>query len=212
VRAAATILGLLVVIWIIGLFGFAGRVDRSTPAADPPVSDGVVALTGASDARIEAAMQLLEDGKARRMLVSGVNPKASRADMRSVAQAQRRIYDCCVDLGYQATDTVGNARETAHWADAEGYRSLILVTSDFHMPRALLELRAAMPDAVITPYPIRTTDLDAHHWWRSREGIRRMTFEYSKYVVILARTEITRLVPRRHHATAAPGWNRTANT
>ena len=211
-RAAATILGLLVVIWTIGLFGFAGRVDRSTPAADPPVSDGVVALTGASDARIEAAMQLLENGKARRMLVSGVNPKASRADMRTVAQAQRRIYDCCVDLGYQATDTVGNARETAHWADAEGYHSLILVTSDFHMPRALLELKAAMPDAVITPYPIRTTDLDAHHWWRSRDGVRRMIFEYSKYVVILARTEITKLAPGRRHTPDAPGWNRTANT
>jgi len=201
-----------VVIWTIGLFGFAGRVDRSTPAADPPVSDGVVALTGASDARIEAAMQLLENGKARRMLVSGVNPKASRADMRTVAQAQRRIYDCCVDLGYQATDTVGNARETAHWADAEGYNSLILVTSDFHMPRALLELKAAMPDAVITPYPIRTTDLDAHHWWRSRDGVRRMIFEYSKYVVILARTEITKLAPGRRHTPDAPGWNRTANT
>jgi uncharacterized SAM-binding protein YcdF (DUF218 family) len=200
VRAAATILGLLVVIWTIGLLGFAGRVDRSTPAADPPVSDGVVALTGASDARIAAAMSLLEQGKARRLLVSGVNPKASRADMRTVAQAQRRIYDCCVDLGYQATDTIGNARETADWANAQGYHSLILVTSDFHMPRALLELKAAMPDTTITPYPIRTTDLDAHHWWRTRDGIRRMTFEYSKYVVILARTEIARLAPRRRHA------------
>jgi uncharacterized SAM-binding protein YcdF (DUF218 family) len=202
VRAAATILGLLVAIWVIGLFGFAGRVDRSTPAADPPVSDGVVALTGASDARISAAMQLLEDGKARRMLVSGVNPKASRADMRTVAQAQRRIYDCCVDLGYQATDTVGNARETANWAETQGYHSLILVTSDFHMPRALLEVQAALPDAVITPYPIRTTDLDAHHWWRG-DGLRRMVLEYSKYVVILWRTEITRLAPRHHHASSA---------
>jgi uncharacterized SAM-binding protein YcdF (DUF218 family) len=201
VRAAATILGLLVVIWTIGLFGFAGRVDRSTPAADPPVSDGVVALTGASDARIAAAMQLLEEGKARRMLVSGVNPKASRADMRTVAQAQRRIYDCCVDLGYQATDTVGNARETADWANAQGYHSLILVTSDFHMPRALLELKAALPDVTITPFAIRTSDLDAQHWWR-RDGIRRMVLEYSKYVVILARTELTSLAPRRHHASA----------
>ena len=89
-RAAAIIIVLLVLIWAIGLLGFASRVDRSTPAADPPVSDGVVALTGASDARISAAMQLLEQGKARRMLVSGVDPKASRADMRTVAQAQRR--------------------------------------------------------------------------------------------------------------------------
>jgi uncharacterized SAM-binding protein YcdF (DUF218 family) len=211
VRAAATILGLLVVIWAIGLLGFAGRVDRSTPAADPPVSDGVVALTGASDARIEAAMQLLEEGKARRMLVSGVNPKASRADMRNVAQAQRRIYDCCVDLGYQATDTVGNARETADWANAAGYHSLILVTSDFHMPRALLELKAALPDIAITPFPIRTTDLDAQHWWRTRDGVRRMVMEYSKYVVILVRTELTGLAPRRHHAPQPPALSGAAN-
>jgi uncharacterized SAM-binding protein YcdF (DUF218 family) len=203
VRAAATILGLLVVIWAIGLLGFAGRVDHSTPAADPPVSDGVVALTGASNARISAAMQLLENGKARRLLVSGVNPMASRADMRDVAKAQRRIYDCCVDLGYQATDTVGNARETAQWVNAAGYHSLILVTSDFHMPRALLELKAALPDVTITPYPIRTAELDAHHWWRTRDGVRRMVLEYCKYEVILARTEVGRLAPRRHQTPAA---------
>jgi len=213
VRAAATIVALLVLIWGIGLLGFAGRIDRSTPAADPPVSDGVVALTGASNARIEAAMQLLEHGKARRMLVSGVNPLASRSDMRTVAQAQRRIYDCCVDLGYQATDTIGNARETAHWVDAEGYHSLILVTSDFHMPRAMLELKAALPDVTIAPYAIRTTDLDAHHWWRTREGMRRMVLEYCKYIVILGRTELSKVLPRSHHAPpAANAWNRTGNT
>jgi uncharacterized SAM-binding protein YcdF (DUF218 family) len=200
VRAAATILVLLVLIWVIGLLGFAARVDRSTPAVDPPVSDGVVALTGASDARIAAAMQLLQQGKARRMLVSGVDPKASRADMRGVAKAERHIYDCCVDLGYQATDTVGNARETADWVDAEGYHSLILVTSDFHMPRALLELKAALPDAAITPYPIRTTELDARHWWRTRDGLRRMVLEYCKYAVILGQTEIGKLAPKRRHA------------
>ena len=212
-RATAIILVLLALIWTIGLLGFAGRVDRSTPAADPPVSDGVVALTGASDARISAAMALLEQGKARRMLVSGVNPLASRADMRTVAQAQRRIYDCCVDLGYQATDTVGNARETQAWVNAEGYHSLILVTSDFHMPRALLELKAALPDASITPYPIRTTDLDAHHWWRTRDGVRRMVLEYCKYGVILTRTELSRIVPKRHHPVdQTNAWSRAANT
>ena len=136
-RATAAILITLVVFWAVGLLAFAGRVDRSTPAANPPVSDGVVALTGASDARIASAMKLLEHGKARRMLVSGVNPQASRDDMRGVARPTQPNNESSVDLGYQATDTVGNARETAHWAKAYGYRSLILVTSDFHMPRAL---------------------------------------------------------------------------
>ena len=202
-RAAATILALVVLIWIVGLLAFAGRVDHSTPAAEPPVSDGVVALTGASDARITAAMALLETGKARRMLVSGVNPTTTRTEVRGVAKADRHIYDCCVDLGYQATDTVGNARETANWVSAQGYHSLILVTSDFHMPRALLELKATLPDVTITPFPIRTGDLDARHWWRTGDGARRMVLEYSKYVVILARTELTGLAPRRHHAPVA---------
>ena len=172
-RAAASILVLLVLAWAIGLLAFASRVDHSTPAAPPPVSDGVVALTGASDARITAAMALLENGKARRMLVSGVNPTTSRAEVRGVAKADRHIYDCCVDLGYQATDTVGNARETAHWVDAEGYHS---------------------------PYAIRTTELDAHHWWRTSAGLKRMTLEYCKYLIILTRTEATRLIP--HHPKA----------
>jgi uncharacterized SAM-binding protein YcdF (DUF218 family) len=211
VRAAATILALVVLIWLIGLLAFAGRVDHSTPAAPPPVSDGVVALTGASDARITAAMALLETGKARRMLVSGVNPTTSRAEVRGVAKADRHIYDCCVDLGYQATDTVGNARETAHWVDAEGYHSLILVTSDFHMPRALLELKAALPDVTITPYAIRTTELDAHHWWRTSDGLRRMTLEYCKYLIILARTDASKILPHRHHAPDG-AWSRPANT
>jgi len=202
VRAAAAVLATLVVFWIVGLLAFATRVDRSTPAADPPVADGVVALTGASDARISSAMLLLEKGKARRMLVSGVNPEASRADMRGVAKADHRIYDCCVDLGYQATDTVGNARETAHWARAYDYRTLILVTSDFHMPRALLELKGALPEGQIIPYPIRTTELDARHWWRSHEGVRRMVLEYSKYMVILVRQTIFR--PHADPADDAP--------
>ena len=189
-RLAAGILVALVLFWVVGLLVFAARVDRSTPAVDPPVADGVVALTGASNARIESAMKLLQHGKARRMLVSGVNPEASSADMRRIAKADQRIYDCCVDLGYQATDTVGNARETAHWARAYDYRTLILVTSDFHMPRALLELKGALPEDRIIPYPIRTDDLDAHHWWRSGDGIRRMTVEYCKYLVILARQTV----------------------
>jgi uncharacterized SAM-binding protein YcdF (DUF218 family) len=193
---------IMVMIWGVGLLAFASRVDQSTPPADPPVSDGVVALTGASDARITAAMKLLETGKGRRMLISGVNPQASRADIRGVAKATQRFYDCCVDLGFQAMDTVGNARETATWAQTNGFHSLILVTSDFHMPRAMLELRAALPDAQVTPYPIRTNELDAKHWWRSREGWRRMVLEYTKYLVIMTRETLAHLGGKPHQAPA----------
>jgi uncharacterized SAM-binding protein YcdF (DUF218 family) len=200
---SATILLILLALWCAGLLAFAARVERSTPAADPPVSDGVVAFTGPSDERITAAMKLLETGKAKRMLISGVNPQASRADIRGVAKATRRFYDCCVDLGFAATNTVGNGRETADWARAKGYHTLIVVTADYHMPRAMLELHAALPEAELTAYPVRTGELKARRWWRNEEGARRMVVEYSKYLAILAREAVLSLGPRPHPAAGA---------
>jgi uncharacterized SAM-binding protein YcdF (DUF218 family) len=202
VRTVAVIVA-IVVVWAVGLLAFASRVDQSTPPRDPPVSDAVVALTGASNARIVSAMQLLEDGKGKRLLISGVNPEVTRADLRGVAKANQRLFDCCVDLGFQAMDTVGNAKETAAWASTNDIHSLILVTSDFHMPRAMLELRAALPDMKITAYPIRTEELDAKHWWRSRDGIRRMTLEYCKFLLIYARESIAHLGGKPHPKPAA---------
>ncbi|MDR3507121.1 MAG: YdcF family protein [Caulobacteraceae bacterium] len=202
---SATLLLLLALLWAAGLLAFAARVDHSTPPAEPPVADGVVALTGASDARITEAMKLLEDGKGQRMLISGVNREASRADIRGVAKATRRYYDCCVDLGFQATNTVGNARETAGWAKRHDFHTLILVTSDFHMPRAMLELKGALPTARFIPYPIRTTELDARHWWRSGQGARRMIIEYDKYLAILAREALLSLGDKADHSAEPKG-------
>jgi uncharacterized SAM-binding protein YcdF (DUF218 family) len=201
-RGVAVLL-LLAVFWFVGLLSFAARIDQSTPAADPPVSDGVVALTG-GDARISAAMKLLETGKARRMLISGVNPEASRADIRGVAKATQRLYDCCVDLGFEAEDTVGNARETAEWVKTRDYQSLIVVTSDYHMPRAMLELRAALPGIQFTAYPVKSVELDAGHWWHSRQGARFIIIEYCKYLAILTRQTLLNLGPKDRHAAAPP--------
>jgi uncharacterized SAM-binding protein YcdF (DUF218 family) len=201
---SAALLLILIALWAVGLMAFAGRVADSTPADEPPIADGVVALTGASTARLTAAVHLLEIGKAKRALISGVNQKASRADIRGVTKATRRYYDCCVDLGFVATDTVGNARETAGWARAHGYRSLIVVTSDFHIPRAMLELRAAMPGVVLTPYPVRSEEVDAAHWWRTRDSARRMVVEYCKYLAILTREAVFSLGPKEHAKSGAP--------
>ena len=78
-------------IWTAGLLSFTARIETSTPVAEPARADGIVALTGAgSNERLAAAVNLLEDGKAQRMLVSGVNPEASREDIRTVSKAVRR--------------------------------------------------------------------------------------------------------------------------
>lgn len=183
----------LLLAWAAGLFAFAQRVSGLTPARDPSRADAIVALTGRSDRRLEAAAQLLEAGKGRRLLISGVNRAASRQDVLRITGLAKPLYDCCVDLGFTAVDTIGNARETAHWARGLGYRHVILVTADFHMPRAMLELRAAAPQLRVTPYAVATGAVDAHDWAHDDVSARRMMWEYNKYLVILARAGLMSL-------------------
>ena len=186
-------------IWLAGLGAFAARVQQSTPPAPPAPADGIVALTGAnSNQRIAAAIGLLEEARGERVLVSGVNREASREDIRTVSKAVRRLYDCCVDLGFTAADTVGNARETAEWAQAMRFRSLIVVTADYHLPRAMLELRAVLPEPEYTlqPYAVATPALKAPGWWRSPRTARLMVVEYCKYLAILGREAVLGLGPR----------------
>jgi uncharacterized SAM-binding protein YcdF (DUF218 family) len=116
----------------------------------------------------------------------------------------RRLYDCCVDLGFTAADTVGNARETAQWAKTMRYRSLIIVTTDYHMPRAMLELRAVLRPAGVTlqTYAVPTEALKGRHWWRSPGAGRLMVVEYSKYLAILGREAVLGLGPRATPAAA----------
>jgi uncharacterized SAM-binding protein YcdF (DUF218 family) len=195
VKTVAALL-IILMIWTVGLLAFAARIDAFTPAVEPPPADGIVALTGVSTDRIREAMKLLEEGKGQRLLISGVNPKATRGEIRMVAKAARRVFDCCVDLGFEAADTVGNAREIAAWVRAKNYATLIVVTSDYHMPRSLLELRASIPQVILTPYAVRTDELDAKHWWRTAESARRMIKEYNKYLVILLREAFLSLGPK----------------
>jgi uncharacterized SAM-binding protein YcdF (DUF218 family) len=194
--AALLVIGL---IWVSGLFAFAGRVQQSTPTPPPAAADGIVALTGAnSNERIAAGVDLLSQRLGRRVLVSGVNREVTRDQLRAATGAVRRLYDCCVDLGFTAVDTVGNARETADWAKSMRFSSLTIVTSDYHMPRAMLELRAVLrpPQVTLQSYAVPTPTLRIRHWWKSPHAARLMVVEYSKYLAILGREAVLGLGPR----------------
>jgi len=177
----------VVLIWLVGLFAFADRVRGFTPAAEPARADAIVALTGPSAERVNAAIRLLEQDKGKRVLISGVNREVRRQELRALTPGSSQLFNCCVDLGFEAEDTVGNAQEIAAWADAKGYDSLIVVTSDYHMPRALTEIRAAAPELALTPYAVETPSLDDSGWWRAAVTARRMTLEYMKYLAALGR-------------------------
>ena len=183
-KGLASLLACLL-IWAAGLLAVADRVARLTPADTPVRADGIVALTGGSDLRLAAATDLLENGLGGRLLVSGVNLHARRSDLWGVTGAAKPVFDCCVDLGYAAADTIGNAREAAEWTKAMGFKSLILVTADYHMPRAMLELKGALPGAAITAYPVATAELDVRHWSQTSQGARRMILEYDKYLAAM---------------------------
>ena len=182
-----TFIAIVALIWLVGLFAFADRVRSYTPAADPARADAIVALTGPSAERVNAAIRLLEQDKGQRVLISGVNREVRRQELRALTPGSNKLFNCCVDLGFEAEDTIGNAQEIAAWADAKGYDSLIVVTSDYHMPRALTEIRAAAPDLALTPYAVETPSLDNSRWWRAAVTARRMTLEYMKYLAALGR-------------------------
>jgi len=187
------LLAILALVWLVGLFAFADRVRSYTPAEDPARADGIVALTGPSSERVDAAIRLLENGKGDRLLISGVNRQVQKAELKAVTPGSNRLFACCVDLGFEAENTMGNAREIGRWARANGYDSLIVVTSDYHMPRSLVEIRSALPGVELTPYVVETPALDDRGWWRAAVTARRMTLEYMKYLTVMVREGVRRI-------------------
>ena len=183
------LLFLFALLWFVGLVAFADRAAKATPAEQPARADAIVALTGASSVRIEAATRLLELGFGKRLLISGVNKGVTRAELKAVSRGAGRAYDCCVDLGRGAENTQGNARETSAWVRGHKYKSLIVVTSDYHMPRSMLELEAALPGVELTPYPT-PSDIDPRAWWKRGDQARRLMVEYTKYLTILGRNAL----------------------
>lgn len=188
-----SLIGIMGLMWLVGLFVFADRVRGLTPASEPARADAIVALTGPAAERVNAAVRLLEQGKGDRLLISGVNREVRRRELQALTPGSSGLFTCCVDLGFEAENTIGNAREIAEWADGRGYRSLIVVTSDYHMPRALMEIRSVDPELVLVGYAIKTPSLDNSRWWRAAVTARRMTLEYMKYLAVLGREGLHRI-------------------
>lgn len=162
-----------------GLIKFAERI--STMAVPSPlVADGIVVLTGGAE-RISGAVDLLAAGKARRLLISGVHPGTTAAQLARVVDAGPELMACCIDLDRRAANTIGNALEAAKWTHRNSFLSLIVVTSAYHMPRAMLELAHAMPDIRLIPYPVSRPTLELDRWQDNRATLLLMLEEYSKY-------------------------------
>lgn len=173
----------------IGYLGFAAEIGRAAPPDPLPQADAIVALTGGGPARLATGMRLLSEGRGRRLLVTGVNPIVSDAELAKVLDAPEPLFACCVDVGRFAEDTLGNAAETAGWAERNGFDALIVITDDYHMPRALVELRIAMPDTTLIAYPVHTA-IGGGAWREDADAALTLAGEFIKLMAIRARESV----------------------
>ena len=163
------------------LAGFAWFIGR-VPSAEVKLNrsaDGIVALTGGAS-RVTDALELLATGHGKRLLISGLNRATTLVEIARLNPEFATLVRCCVDID-RSINTLGNAIQTKRWAERQGFGSLIVVTSNYHMPRALAELRHQMHGAVLVPHPVvpeRPKDDDS--WWTHGAPARLVVLEYLK--------------------------------
>ena len=183
------VLALAMVLWAGGFPWFLRQIEQPAPPLDK--ADGIVVLTGGAD-RIEAGLRLLAEGRATWLLISGIGGRADLTTLTRGSGVDVTPLAERIKLGRKAASTRGNARETAAWARDNGIGTLIVVTAYYHMPRALTELRAALPDVVLRAAPV--------HAHGGPATTRLLAEEYSKY--LLARAGLTAWLPAREQPTA----------
>ncbi len=179
----------LVVLWLAGLVWYASMIP-SPGAPDPTKTDAIVVLTGGSE-RMAEGMRLLEGAMARKLFVSGVYHRVEVKQLLRVAKKNPGELECCIELGYAADNTAGNARETAGWMAKESFTSLRLVTASYHMPRSLFEFRRAMPGIRIIVHPVFPEGFKHTDWWLWPGSTGLILSEFTKYLMALVRIELS---------------------
>jgi uncharacterized SAM-binding protein YcdF (DUF218 family) len=186
-RALHGAVGVGIAAGVLVLLGFVRFAIPPSPETGLAQTDAIVVLTGGSS-RLRSGIELMREGKGRTLFVSGVEKRVEIEELLYSAGEQPPPWLlCCVVLGHEAENTFGNALETAQWMRRQGYHSLRLVTSWYHMPRSRLEFERAMPDVEIVPHPVFPEQLNPQHWWAWRGTAALLIGEYGKYLVVLFR-------------------------
>jgi len=177
----------LVFLWVGGFLWFVAGL--SPRPIEPAPADGIVVLTGSVE-RLKVGFELLRAGKGERLLFTGVAQGSHPRHFAALFADDPTKAECCVDLGHEALDTIGNAVETAAWVAQRNMASLIVVTSAYHMPRALIELRRAMPVIRLEPRAVMDTREPLSTWWHNGATARLLASEFTKYLAALVRARM----------------------
>ena len=169
----------LIPLWLIG-FGLFVLYVFSFQLSTTPTADGIVAWTG-GEYRIQNAIKLLEQNQAQRLLISGVNKNVAPSSFLGNISDEMRQK---IDLGYQATTTQENATETADWVYKNHFKSVMLVTSFYHIPRSLVEFKHALPTTTVYPYAIWPKDFTESVSWIHTRSAFHLFVEYHKFLII----------------------------
>jgi uncharacterized SAM-binding protein YcdF (DUF218 family) len=190
-KLRAAMLVLLATIVVAAGTGFVGFLSQLRGAEAEPANraDGIVVLTGGSS-RVSDAMELLAGGYGGRLLISGVHPTNAASDISRSLSDNQSLLRCCVDLDRSAVNTRSNAAETRRWVHDRGFKSLIVVTSNYHMPRAIVELSHAMPNVHLIPFAVVGEKWRDETWWASAATVRLLLSEYVKYVAAEVRVHL----------------------
>ncbi len=174
---------LILLFWLGGFLLFTNDVvTMPTNIIDPALkADGIVVLTGGTE-RVPMGLELLQGGYAPRLLISGVDPRANPTQFIQNHPARVKM-ECCITLGVFAEDTHGNAKEAAGWMQKYNMKSIIMVTANYHMRRALLEFHQALPHNLVYHVAVNPSIAHIDEWWLHPGTAGMLMEEYAKYIV-----------------------------
>lgn len=162
-------------IWILGFILFLKLLPPETKDITTK-TDAIVVLTG-SKGRVQYGFSLMQQGLAKKLFISGVNPKVKMPELIELQKIQPdHLTLPQTHLGYNAQNTVENASETALWAKQEEVKSIRLVTANYHIWRSLIEFSKALPGVTILAHPV-----DEPIVW-TRKQFSLLLTEYNKFL------------------------------
>ncbi len=185
-KLLVTVAGIMVIVpalvWACGLIIFTGSVCSMVTAKNPSKTDAIIVLTGGAN-RVSRGFDLLSRGKAQYLLISGVHKDAKLNELLKIWGNKRPLPDCCITLGKEAENTIGNSIEAQKWVARNKVKTVRLITANYHMQRALLEFRHTLPGIEIIPDPVIPT-----HFTPRESEFWKITFtEYHKLLLSTVR-------------------------